>query len=112
MELIGFIPVYKWYLKLRPLVTPIKKRKQGSSDPDNRWYKARLRQNLQLLIRYGKIEEDDPILDEFKVNGVLPDYSTKSKLTKVDEHKVGHWDETHSKCTIGDRGSRENSNVC
>eukprot|EP00984_Skeletonema_dohrnii_P020196 scaffold9773_cov131-Skeletonema_dohrnii-CCMP3373.AAC.1 len=80
------------------------KRPQGSTDPKSPWAIACHRFTAQILLRAGKIKEED-LPDEFKeeVDGqqVLPECFQKDKLTPIDFEKVGWWDEVHRKAHLG-----------
>ena len=45
--------------KMKPKLVCIKKRKQGSTDPNCNWSKARHLWSTQLLIRFGELKPDD-----------------------------------------------------
>ena len=110
-NLYGYSAIYNCYKSMKPKVTHYKIKKQGSTDADSPWALASHRQFLQLLIRFNKIEDTDSLLDQFKEDGVLPPWLNRNNLSNINPNRVSYWDETHRKCKIGDRGSREAENV-
>ena len=51
-------------------------------------------------------------MEQFKVDGELPPaLKLGGKVRPINEYSIAYWDETHKKCTIGDRTSREKENV-
>mmetsp|Transcript_9551 Transcript_9551/g.17990 ORF Transcript_9551/g.17990 Transcript_9551/m.17990 type:complete len:419 (-) Transcript_9551:569-1825(-) len=91
------------YMRLKPTVTRVVRRSQGSSDPDAPWSKARCAWVRQLLIRFGKMEYDGPhpIPKEFDVH----------LLGRLSEEQVGFWDETHKVVESGEFGSKRNVQI-
>jgi hypothetical protein len=61
--------LYMAYLRLEPVVTAIKRSKQGSLDPESAWAIARKNQSQQMLIRFGAQED----IVFFKEGEVIPD---------------------------------------
>ena len=59
-ELVSHSSIYYALRKMRPKMVNIKKRKQGSSEPDSNWAQARYAWTRQLLARFGKLEERYP----------------------------------------------------
>ena len=88
--------VYSCIKRLRPEVTPVTKLKQGSSDPNDPWSKARAGWVKQLLIRFGilVIPETEQVPDCFDV----------TKLNCLDKDQAAWWDETHRSCNPGAGG--------
>ena len=79
---------------LKPLVRTVKKRKQGSIDPEDPWSKARKNWCLQLLIRLGIIKYET-------VNGEnVPACFDLAKMASLDLHQIAFWDETYQKVKI------------
>jgi len=60
-------PIRTVVKKLKPKVFKVKKRNQGSNDPNSKWCHARVNQNTQFLIRAGKLESQ-------KRGNATPDY--------------------------------------
>ena len=90
--------VYTCIKRLKPKVSKIKKRQQGRVDKASPWAKARLGWASQLLTRMG---EEVPNLDTSK------DYFDRSKLSCLAISQIVFWDETHTKCIIGDAAGRD-----
>ena len=63
LQLLGYSAVYSCYKRMKPRVVTFKKRQQGSSDPKSGWAIARVMIFLQVLLRQGKITNDDPLLE-------------------------------------------------
>ena len=78
-------------LHINPLVSPVEKAKQGSSDPDAPWSKARHNWILHLLVRFGCTP---------KIPCPPPPYLDESKVTKLSIHNVAWWDEKHRKVQV------------
>ena len=92
-ELVSQSSIYYALRKMRLKMVNIRKRKQGSSQPDSNWAQARYAWTRQLLARFGRLERyprHGPI--EKRFNGDL--------LGKLSLHQVVWWDETHRKCLI------------
>ncbi|CAB9505297.1 unknown protein [Seminavis robusta] len=106
LEPLSYSAVYGVSKRLKPLVSPIKKLKQGNRDKASAWAKARLNWCAQLLCRLGRrhlIPEEvmEYLKDE---NGDLPDCFDEEKLKPYEFNiaQVCWWDETHKACAIGD----------
>ena len=82
--------------KMRPKLVKIKKRKQGSVDPNSPWSKARYEWTTQLLVRFGKLDQDS--LDEVRKG---EDRFNRDLIGALAIDQVVWWDETHRKCLIG-----------
>ena len=106
----GYNPIYTCYKNMKPRITPIHHKKQGSIDPESPWAVASNRQLAQLLLRLGEIDSSDPLLDQFKIDCVLPKWLDLTELVRINPCKVSYWDEVHKKCICGTRGSRECDN--
>jgi hypothetical protein len=91
--------VYSLSKRLKPKVTKVVRKKQGDTDVNSAWAKARYNSVTQLLIRFGLLESQP---DE---NGNLADYFNKDKITALQREQVADWEETHRKCQIGGIGS-------
>ena len=112
LPLFGYNPIFSCYQKMKPKVIPYTKKRQGSTNPEAPWSKACHRQFAQLLVRFNTIQDDDPLLESFRLdNGQLPVWLQRDQLTAINPHRVSYWDEMHRKCQIGSRGSREGQNV-
>ena len=80
--------------KMKPKMVRIKKRKQGSTDPESLWAKARYEWSTQLLVRFGKLNVEElprPVEKRFY----------RSSVGELEIQQVVWWDETHRKCLIG-----------
>ena len=65
------------------------KHKQGSTDSNSNWAKARTNWTKQLLIRLGEIKWND------ENDGPAPSYFDIQKLKPLDLTQIVYWDETH-----------------
>jgi hypothetical protein len=98
LEVVGLTTVWMAYLRLKPIISPVKKRKQGSNDPTSPWAKARFEYVTQILVRFG----EKVLVDDIKApDGSIPDKFDLAKLTKVSINQVAFWDETHKKVRVG-----------
>ena len=88
--------------KMKPRVVRIKKRKQGSSDPNSAWSLARNAWCTQLLARFGKLQH---------VHGPIERRFQREIVGKLDIHQIVWWDETHRKCLIGGITSHKDFNL-
>ena len=55
-DLVSQSSIYYALRKMRPKMVNIKKRKQGSSEPESNWAQARYAWTRQLLARFGRLE--------------------------------------------------------
>jgi hypothetical protein len=99
--IVGLNTVWVAYVRMNPVVTPIGKRKQGTTDPQSPWAMARLQFVTQILVRFGLLAADR-VLNE---QGNLPDKFNVAKLTKMTINQIAFWDETHKKVRIGKVGA-------
>ena len=83
---------------MKPRLSRVKKRKQGSSDPKSSWSQARYAWTTQLLARFGSLDQVHPVEKRFDAHIV----------GKLDLHQIVWWDETHRKCLIGGQSSSKN----
>ena len=90
-EKISKSAIYNLVRRLKPKIVNVKKRKQGSNNPQDDWCRARYLFSKQLLIRFGRLTEPHPRQPCFDVR----------QLGTLDIHQVVWWDETHRKCVIG-----------
>ena len=105
---VGYSAILHCYHALLPVVTTIKKKKQGSLDPESSWAKACHRLSVQLCVRFGVKPHARPRLEDLKEWGmadpgatvVPPGYDPK-KMVPLSLAKVAFWDETHRKVRIG-----------
>jgi hypothetical protein len=88
------------YQRLGAKTIRIPKKRQGTTDIDSPWAKARVRFNTQFLIRSGKLESQED------ADGTIPDYYNKEKLTCFMHTQVVWWDEKHRQSLIGGVGVR------
>jgi len=101
-DLVSNSAVYSLSKRLQPQVSPIKKLKQGDTDPTSDWAVSRHHWVMQLLCRFGfrdKLVADELLLPD----GTVPPYFDEEKLRpyKIQVKHIAWWDETHRKCTIG-----------
>ena len=75
--------------RMNPVKTCAEKAKQGSTDPDSPWSKARCDWILQLLVRFRCAKPINP-----------PPCHDPSKVTKLSIDQVGWWDEKHRKVEV------------
>ena len=93
LELLSESSVVSVIRRMKPKLKKIRKRKQGSTDPDSPWSRARLQWSTQLLVRFGEIENELERPVERRFN--------RDEIGHLDIHQVVWWDETHRKCLIG-----------
>ena len=94
-DLVSQSSIYYALRKMRPKMVNIKKRKQGSSEPESNWAQARYAWTRQLLARFGKLKERHP------QHGPIERRFDGDLQGKLSLHQVVWWDETHRKCLIG-----------
>ena len=103
-ETIGLSAVRSAVKRMTKIEYKAGKRPSGSSDPNSAWAIANRRFTAQILLRAGKLKEED-LGDDLKVmvDGqlVLPECLQMQHLTKIDFDKVGWWDEVHKKAVTG-----------
>ena len=87
--------VYGCARRLNPLITSVKKRKQGSIDPEDPWCIARKNWVTQLLVRLGVLKY------ECKDGLSVPTYFDLDKMVKLSLSQIVFWDEMHRKVRIG-----------
>ena len=95
LEALTKSPVETLVKKLKPLVTAVKKRKQGSTDENSPWARGRYRWATQILIRTELLPAQK------KADETIPDYWNPNKLKRLKKTAISYWDETHKDCTIG-----------
>ena len=94
-------PIRHLMKRLKPSVRKVKKQAQGSTDPTSKWARARLGFNTQVLIRFGKLPEEEFEKIRQKNDGTLPAWFDPEKMKPLKPQQVAWWDETHRKCIIG-----------
>ncbi|NCF93533.1 MAG: hypothetical protein GWQ05_21640 [Verrucomicrobiaceae bacterium] len=79
---------------------------QGNYDPNSNWARARFNFTLQVLVRAGKVSEQE-VRELLGCNAgdPIPDTFNKDKLTPIDPDAVIWWDEVHRDCFTGDMGA-------
>ena len=82
--------------RMKPVVSAVEKAKQGSSDPDAPWSKARYNWILQLLVRFGVVQVPNP-----------PSYHDHTQVTPLSLHQIAWWDEKHRKVQVSSAHSRK-----
>jgi hypothetical protein len=97
--LVGRDAVWRTVKRLNPVVQKTPRSSQGNTDATSGWAIARKNWVAQLLIRLGRMPDDE--LETLKVDGVLPDHFNIDKLTKLSIPQMSWFDETHRKVTIG-----------
>jgi hypothetical protein len=98
---VGLSTVFSAFHRMNPVITPIAKRKQGTTDPNSPWAKARLEWVTQILVRFG-------ILTGNQVTAPLvnvPDKFNATKVIHTSLNQIAFWDETHKKVRIGKVGA-------
>ena len=90
--------------RLNPQLKRVRKRKQGSCDPDAPWSRARVLYIKQLMVRLGVF---DPQKETF---GPVERRFDRNSLGHLSIDQIGWWDETHRKCLIG--GIRTSKDFC
>ena len=77
---------------MKPKLVKIKKRKQGSTEPNSSWSQARYAWTSQLLARFGRLKH---------VYGPIERRFNQSLVGKLELNQIIWCDETHCKCLIG-----------
>ncbi|EJK62102.1 hypothetical protein THAOC_17300, partial [Thalassiosira oceanica] len=85
--------------------TSVKKRPDGSDDPNSKWSRARCNFTKQTLIRIGRISLDD-LIKEYGKEESIPDVFNPKKLTNIDQDGVSFIDETHRDCVVSSYGGK------
>ena len=91
---VGRSCVYSTSLWLKPVVSVIKKRQQGSLNLESDWCKASHRWALQQCLMLGVLKED-AVPQKFYVDGKIPKCFSIKELPKRDIRALAVWDETH-----------------
>jgi hypothetical protein len=94
-------PIRHLMKRLKPSIRKVKKQAQGSTDPTSKWARARLGFNTQILIRSGKLPEEEFEKIRQKNGGTLPAWFDPEKMKPLKPQQIAWWDETHRKCIIG-----------
>jgi hypothetical protein len=88
-----------------PVIRKVKRRKQGSRNPDSPWVKARLRWVTQLLVRLGKHKFCPAAREnEYLELAVTPKYFDNGELEPLSVYQIAFFDECHKKTAIGRTG--------
>jgi hypothetical protein len=87
--------------RLKPVVRKVKKQAQGSNNPTSKWAQARVNFNRQVLIRFGKLPEEELEKIRQKNGGILPPWFDPDMMQSLTPQQVAWWDEMHRKCVIG-----------
>ena len=101
LTVVGLTTIWTAYLRLDPVITPIRKRKQGTTEVDSPWAKARLEFVTQILVRFGLLTAAE-VTD---CSGKIPDRFNIDKLTPMSINQLAFWDETHKKVRVGKVGA-------
>ncbi len=96
---VGTDTVWRTIHRLKPVVKRTPTASQGSHDAHAAWTIARKNWIAQLLIRIGELTDDQ--VNSLKVNGELPEYFDKTKLTELKLEQIAWFDKTHKKVIIG-----------
>ncbi|EJK60897.1 hypothetical protein THAOC_18686 [Thalassiosira oceanica] len=83
----------------------VKKRPDGSDDPNSKWSRARDNFTKQTLIRIGKISLDD-LIKEYGKEESISDVFNPKKLSPIDQDGVSFIDETHRDCVVSSYGGK------
>ncbi|KAI9916950.1 hypothetical protein PsorP6_016837 [Peronosclerospora sorghi] len=86
---VGVSSVFSLCRRLNPLITAIAASKQGSTDPEAPWSKARLVWATQLAIRFGALTWDNQTMRH------CPPVFDINLLGPLELTSVVHWDENH-----------------
>jgi hypothetical protein len=81
--------VYGLIKRLNPKISAVEKAKQGSSDPNSNWAKARVCWISQLLVRFGILRPPNP-----------PPYLDHTKMPPLSLYQIAWWDEKHRKVIV------------
>ena len=103
LELLSESSVVSIIRRMKPKVKKNRKRKQGSTDPNSHWSRARLQWATQLLVRFGELEDELERPVERRFN--------RDEIGHLDIHQVVWWDETHRKCLIGGQSRTKHFHV-
>jgi hypothetical protein len=99
-ESLTLAPIRHLMKRLKPVVRKVKKQAQGSNDPTCKWARARVNFNTQVLIRFGKLPEEEFEKIWQKNDGTLSPWFDPDKMQSLTPQQVAWWDETHRKCVI------------
>ena len=98
---VGRSTIYETVKRMKPVITKIQKRCQGSFNINSGWCRANYRWSLQLLIMFRKIETQDIPKTFLNDDGTLPKCFNEDHLPHLDARQIDYWDETHKKVRIG-----------
>jgi len=109
---VGYTAVLNCYHSMKPVVTTIKTRKQGSHDPESDWARACNRFAVQLCVRFNIKPHQRPRLTELIEWGMAPMGATHvppgydpRRMPSLCLERVAFWDETHRKVRLGNTTS-------
>ena len=99
---VGRTTVWHAIQRLKPKVTAIRKRQQGSLDENSNWCRVNVRWATQLMTRHGMFpaEELEKLKDD---DGELPDCCNIDKLRPLDLRGVTFWDKVHKQVRGGNK---------
>lgn len=101
--------VYNSFHFLKPVISSLKKRKQGNLDENSPWAKARNNWTKQLCLRFDVCAPRD--LFPFPEEIPKPFSADFLRDKKVKIQQVVFWDETHKKVHIGKGSSRNQDEI-
>ena len=104
LELLSESTVISAFRRMKPKIRRIKKRKQGSRDPDSTWSRARYEWVTQLLVRLGELDDEE-------IPRPLERRFSRDHVGHLHLHQVVWWDETHRKCLIGGLSCTKNYQI-
>lgn len=101
---VGRSTVYQAAQRLKPKVTAIAKRQQGSLNLESNWCQANYGWATQLLIRCDVLPPDE--VEKLKLeDGTLPTFYDKAKLKPLNLDGVTFWDEAHKQMRGGNKAA-------
>ena len=95
LQHVGISSVCNCVQRMKPIRTEIGKSKQGSSDPESPWDKARLQWIRQYAIRLGTYKWNTETVGEF------PETLAIFNLRKLETSHIGYWYEWHKEQETG-----------
>jgi hypothetical protein len=102
---VGLSTVRRTMNRLRPVIRRVKRRKQGNTNPDSPWAKARLIWVTHFLVRLGKhVCNHTAKENEFLCLIETPTYFNTELLPPLSVHQIVFFDECHKKTEIGRTG--------
>ena len=103
LEALTLSAVQSAVARFKPKVVKVKKRKQGSTDPNNPWSMARYRWVTQLLVRFGVLDLEGQYHGPTTSanDSLVPACFRRDIAGPLELTQVVWWDETHKKCVVG-----------